>query len=74
MNCSVERKVWKKKESHKCGIVFSAQRQKDPWYIDSGCSKHMTGDKNKFMSLKEGKLRNVAFGNDAPGKIRGKGW
>jgi hypothetical protein len=35
-------KVWKKKEDDKCGLVLSAQRQKNPWYIDSGCSKHMT--------------------------------
>jgi hypothetical protein len=33
----------------------------------------MTGDKSKFLSLKESKSRNVTFGNDAPGKIRGKG-
>jgi hypothetical protein len=37
--------TWKKKDSEKCGLVLSAQKQKDPWYIDSGCSKHMTGDK-----------------------------
>ena len=66
-------KVWKTKEDLKCGIVLSVQKQNDPWYIDSGCSKHMTGDKNKFLSLKEGKTGNVTFGNDAPGKIRGKG-
>ena len=33
----------------------------------------MTGDKNKFLSLKEGKSGNVTFGNDAPRKIKGKG-
>jgi hypothetical protein len=66
-------KVWKKKESDKCGLVLSAQRQKNPWYIDSGCSKHMTGDKGKFLSLSESKSGNVTFGNDAPGKIKGKG-
>ena len=36
-------KVWKKKENNQCGLVLSAQRQKDPWYIDSGCSKHDWG-------------------------------
>ena len=41
MNYSAENvKVWKKKESNKCGLVLSAQKQKNPWYIDSGCSKH----------------------------------
>jgi hypothetical protein len=33
--------TWKKKDSEKCGLVLSAQKQKDPWYIDNGCSKHM---------------------------------
>ena len=33
----------------------------------------MIGDKSKFLSLSEQKSRDVAFGNDAPGKIRGKG-
>jgi hypothetical protein len=66
-------KVWKLKENDKCGLVLSAQRQKNPWYIDSGCSKHMTGDKGKFLSLSESKSGNVTFGNDAPGKIKGKG-
>jgi hypothetical protein len=53
--------------------VLSAQKKKNPWYIDSGCSKHMTGDKSKFLTLSEKKLGNVTFGNDAPGKIKGKG-
>jgi hypothetical protein len=33
----------------------------------------MTGDKSKFLSLSERKSGNVTFGNDAPGKIKGKG-
>jgi hypothetical protein len=33
----------------------------------------MTGEKSKFMSLKESKSGNVTFGNDNLGKIRGKG-
>ena len=66
-------KVWKKKEDDKCGLVLSAQKQKNPQYIDSGCSKHMTGDKSKFLTLSENKSGNVTFGNDAPGKIKGKG-
>jgi hypothetical protein len=74
LNPSAENvKVWKKKENEKCGLVLSAQRQKNPWYIDNGCSKHMMRDKGKFLSLSESKLGNVTFGNDAPGKIKGKG-
>jgi hypothetical protein len=33
----------------------------------------MTGDKIKFLTLSERKSGNVTFGNDAPGKIKGKG-
>jgi hypothetical protein len=66
-------KVWKKKVDDKCGLVLSAQRKKNPWYIDSGCSKHMTGDRNKFLTLSDSKSGNVTFENDAPGKIKGKG-
>jgi hypothetical protein len=66
-------KVWKKKEDDQRGLVLSVQRQNKPWYIDSGCSKHMTRDKSKFLTLSESKSGNVTFGNDAPGKIKGKG-
>jgi hypothetical protein len=66
-------KFWKKKESNKCGLVLSTQRKMKLWYIDSGCSKHMTGDKGKFLSPSESKSGTVTFGNNAPGKIKGKG-
>jgi hypothetical protein len=33
----------------------------------------MTGDKSKFLTLSDSKSGNVTFGNDAPGKIKGKG-
>ena len=66
MNYSTEsNKVWKKKENNKCGLVLSVQKQKGPWYIYHGCSKHMSGDKSKFMSLSKNKS-----GNDAPGNIK----
>ena len=46
---------WKKKENDNCALAFKAQKNKDVWYVDSGCSTHMTGDRNKFVSLKERK-------------------
>jgi hypothetical protein len=33
----------------------------------------MTRDKDKFMSISKSKIINVTFGNDEPGKIKGKG-
>ena len=48
------------------------QRKREYWYIDSGCSKHMTGDKSNILSPSESKSGNVTFGNDALKKIKGK--
>jgi hypothetical protein len=33
----------------------------------------MIGDKDKFLSISKSKIGNVTFGNDEPGKIKGKG-
>jgi hypothetical protein len=33
----------------------------------------MTGDKDNFMSISKTKIGNATFGNDEPGKIKGKG-
>jgi hypothetical protein len=41
-------KIWKKKEDDMCRLVLSAQRKKNPWYINSGHSKHMSGNKVSF--------------------------
>lgn len=35
------------------------------WYIDSGCSNHMTGNKNLFTTLDEGHRSSVELGNSA---------
>ena len=35
----------------KNALLLSTQKQKDPWYIDSGCSKHITEDKDKSLSI-----------------------
>jgi hypothetical protein len=33
----------------------------------------MTGNKDHFLSISKGKTRNMSFGYDEPGKIKGKG-
>ena len=42
---------------------------KDKWFLDSGYSSHMTGDKNKFTSLTLKDGGNVKFGDNSKGKI-----
>ncbi|XP_070035429.1 uncharacterized protein [Nicotiana tomentosiformis] len=43
------------------------------WYMDSGCSTHMTGSKDQFLSLEDLKGGNVSFGNGKKGEIIGVG-
>jgi hypothetical protein len=48
-------KFWKKKESNKCGLVFSSQRKNEPLVYRQWMLQHMMGDKGKFLSLSERK-------------------
>ena len=43
------------------------------WYLDSGCSRHMIGDKSLFKSLKEKEDGYVAFGDGSHSQVLGKG-
>ena len=40
------------------------------WYLDSGCSRHMTGNKGLFKTLFEGKIVTVTFGDGSKSVIR----
>ncbi|GJR65063.1 retrovirus-related pol polyprotein from transposon TNT 1-94 [Tanacetum coccineum] len=43
------------------------------WYLDSGCSKHMTGDRSQLTNFVNKFLGTVKFGNDHVAKIMGYG-
>ena len=43
------------------------------WYLDSGCSRHMTGNKGLFKTLSKGKIGTVTFGDGSKSVIRGIG-
>ena len=69
-------KAWRMKEPQpkRCGIALYAEGQENQWYIDNGCSKHMTGDKEKLQSYSAlEKEKKLSFGNDTPALINGKG-
>jgi hypothetical protein len=53
--------------------LYNAKKKKPGWYVDSGCSKHMTGDRDKFLTLRKERDGLVSFGNDDSTKIIGKG-
>ena len=43
------------------------------WYMDSGCSSHMTKDASLLQDIKERDGPSVTFGDNSKGKIVGKG-
>nr|GEY30992.1 retrovirus-related Pol polyprotein from transposon TNT 1-94 [Tanacetum cinerariifolium] len=43
------------------------------WYLDSGCSKHMTGDQSRLLNFVKKFIGIVRFGNDHFGAIMGYG-
>ena len=43
------------------------------WYLDSGCSRHMTGDRSLFKDFESKKGGNVTFGGGSKSQIKGKG-
>jgi hypothetical protein len=68
--------VWKRKKKEpkkeEYGIAMYAQDKGSQWYIASGCSKHITGDQNKFLILKEEKGGSITFADNASARIVGK--
>ena len=44
-----------------CGTTLYAEKNENKWYIDSGCTKHMTGDRGKFLILRRDRSGDVAF-------------
>nr|ABA91128.1 retrotransposon protein, putative, unclassified [Oryza sativa Japonica Group] len=49
-------------------------RKENVWIVDSGCSRHMTGDKNWFSSLKKAsKTESIIFGDAATSAVLATG-
>ena len=49
------------------------QEAKKRWYLDSGCSTHMTGDKDQFVTLETKEGGFMIFGDNDKGHIVGFG-
>lgn len=49
------KKTWVQKENLKCFIIHTTLRASSTskWYLDSGCSKQMTGDRSLFSHFVE---------------------
>ena len=51
----------------------SQSKHTDKWFVDSGCSNHMTFNKSLFSSYASGHPSSVKLGNSASAKIAGCG-
>ncbi|XP_075636638.1 uncharacterized protein LOC142608863 [Castanea sativa] len=58
-----------------CFTMKSAFKVMDTylWYLDSGCSRNMTGDRSLFKVFESKKGSNVTFGDGSKSQIKGKG-
>jgi len=52
-------------------ICLRVKEKHKSWYLDSGCSRHMTGEKSMFLTLAMKEGGNVMFGGNQSGKIIG---
>ena len=46
---------------------------KKPWYLDSGCSRHMISDESLFQELDRNRSGSITFGDNSKGEIQGIG-
>jgi hypothetical protein len=67
--------VWVKKKDNLCLVAHTALSVLNSclWYLDSACSRHMTGDKTLFKELKEGRSGNITYGDGSKSKVMGQG-
>jgi hypothetical protein len=68
------KQVWVKKEDNLCLVAHTALKILDTclWYFDSGCSKHMTGDKTLLKEVQMGKGGRITYGDGSQSKVIGK--
>ena len=61
--------------SHACLFVHTSLKVFNPclWYLGSGCSHHMTGDKSLFKSLREKVGDYMTFGDGSHAQVLDKG-
>ncbi|XP_075636751.1 uncharacterized protein LOC142608987 [Castanea sativa] len=61
--------------SHACLFVHTTLKVFNSclWYLDSGCSRHIIGDKSLFKSLKKKENGYVTFGDRSHSQVLGKG-
>nr|CAH66676.1 OSIGBa0107E14.6 [Oryza sativa] len=60
--------------AHDLNLLALVSRKENVWIVDSGCSWHMTGDKNWFSSLKKAsKTESIIFGDASASAVLATG-
>lgn len=54
-------------------VEINEAKKEDVWFLDSGCSNHMCGDKALFYDLNESFRQTVKLGNNSKLIVMGKG-
>jgi hypothetical protein len=72
-----KKRTWLRKHNQysneECTLSLQDTQKKRGFYVDSGCSKHMTGDQDRFLTLIKERYGSLSFENDDSSKIIGKG-
>jgi hypothetical protein len=72
-----QKRTWIRKNNQysneECTLTLQDKQKTRGWYVDSGYSKHMTCDRDKFLTLRKERDGPVSFENDDSTKIIGKG-
>jgi hypothetical protein len=72
---TTNKQVWIKKSDNLCLVAHTALKVLDTclWYLDSACSKHMTGDWALLKDIQMGRGARITFGDGSQAKVIGKG-
>ncbi|KAI3451258.1 hypothetical protein Pfo_007923 [Paulownia fortunei] len=60
-------------DGYKPRLKDNEETNKNLWYLDTGCSNHMCGDKSAFSMLDESFRDDVKFGDNSKVSVMGKG-
>jgi hypothetical protein len=64
-----QKRTWIRKHNQynneECTLTLQAKKKKFGWYVESGCPKHMTGDRDRFLTLRKERdgLFSLGIGN-----------
>jgi len=67
----ISKHVWVKKSDNLCLVAHTALKVLDTclWYLDSACSKYMTGDRGLLKDIQMARGGRITFGDGSQAKV-----